>query len=79
MVNAFHYDTYKIPTLLAVLFFVMAFITASFKKSINKMDANELVVEKAKVQSSKKISFSSVIRSLVWTIYFGYMFYVLVF
>lgn len=79
LVNAFHYDTYKIPTLLAVLLFVLAFIIASFKKNINKMDENELVVEKAKVQESKKITFSNTIKSLVWTVYFGYMLYVLVF
>lgn len=79
LVTAFHYDAYKIPTLLAVLWFIFSFIIASFKKSIDKMDERELTVEKAKVQSSKKITLSVVIKSLVWAVYFGYMFYILVF
>lgn len=79
LVNAFHYDTYKVPTLLAVILFLMAFISASLKKSISKMDEDELVIEKAKVQRSKKITFSNIIKSLVWTVYFGYMLYILVF
>lgn len=79
LMNAIHYDTYKIPTLGTISFLVVALVVASFKKNINKMDEKELIIERAKVESSKRITFGSVIRGLVWTIYFGYMFYILVF
>lgn len=79
LVNAIHYDPLKIPTLVGILYLIIYTVASSYKKNINKMDENELMIERAKTEKLKRFSFSSVIKGLVWTVYFGYMLYILVF
>ncbi|KAA9007248.1 hypothetical protein F4V43_01815 [Paenibacillus spiritus] len=79
LINAIRYDVYKVPTLGAIIFLVLSFVVVSFKKNINKMNENELILRRAIVENSKRITLFSVVSGLVWTTYFGYMFYILVF
>ncbi|MNH66465.1 hypothetical protein D3C73_184960 [compost metagenome] len=79
LVNAFSYDIYKYPTVLVISFFIVNFIANSMKKDVSKMNKLELAIEKEKASRVKNVTTGSVCRGLVWSTYFGYMFYVLVF
>ncbi|MBD8836245.1 hypothetical protein IFU39_00230 [Paenibacillus sp. CFBP 13594] len=79
LVVAIGFDPIKIPTLLAILFFIFTWIQASLKKKVKDMTDSEIVIEKAKLQSRKSVTYSSVLKAIMWTTYFGYMTYILVF
>ncbi|WP_431785918.1 hypothetical protein [Paenibacillus lactis] len=79
LVNAFSYDTYKYPTVLVISFFIVNFIANSMKKDVSKMNKLELAIEKEKASRAKNVTIGSICRGLIWSAYFGYMFYVLVF
>ncbi|PYY28194.1 DUF92 domain-containing protein [Paenibacillus illinoisensis] len=79
LIVAIGYDPLKIPTLLAILFFISSIIASSLKKKVKNMSDSELAIEKAKAQSNKNVTFSSVTKAVIWGTYFGYMIYVLVF
>lgn len=79
LVNAISYDTYKFPTLGAILIIIFAIIMASTKKKVEKMNEQELIIERAKIKTTKRITVKSFMKNLIWAIYFGYMFYILIF
>lgn len=79
LIVAIEHDPYKIPTLLAILFLALAFVTSSLKKKTVNMSDSELMLEKSKALSTKNVSISSAVKSLIWLSYFSYMIYVLVF
>ncbi|MFE6075606.1 hypothetical protein ACFVQB_14135 [Paenibacillus sp. NPDC057886] len=79
LVNAFNYDLSKCPTLFIVMILALSFVVGFSKKNINKMNKEELSAAKFKILNTKKVTFKSIIRGLIWTTYYGYMTYILVF
>ncbi|ALS22118.1 hypothetical protein [Paenibacillus naphthalenovorans] len=79
LVNALDYDPYKFPTITAIAILIIGIIKTKKSKKSNDMTEEELIVYKAELVKKDKRTFMSVIRSFLWVVYFGYMFYVLVF
>lgn len=79
LINAIGYDVYKYPTIAAILLIILRFVKTKKTKKIEEMTADELIIHKAELLKPTKRTFKQFLRSLLWTVYFGYMFYVLVF
>lgn len=79
LVNAISFDIYKIPTLVAIMYFIISFIASFMKKNVSKMDEYELAKEKVKALQTKNVTYKTVIKNLIWSTYFGYMLYILIF
>jgi hypothetical protein len=79
LIAALTYDNYKFPTIVAILLIIMSFVFNKNNKQIKDMSADELTIEKAKLIKQKSVTLGSIVKGLLWTVYFGYMFYILVF
>jgi hypothetical protein len=79
LIIALQVDTLKYPTIVAIIVLIFGFIFLKSKKKYSDMNAKELEIEKAKLITYKSITLKSFVKSLLWSTYFGYMFYVLVF
>ncbi|OME55564.1 hypothetical protein BSK59_13905 [Paenibacillus odorifer] len=80
LINALSVDPYKYPTIAVILIIIFTFIFAKSKnKKYDDMSKSELEKEKAKLLINKNITIKSFLNAIVWSLYFGYMFYVLVF
>ena len=72
-------DVSKYPTIAALILCVITFIISFGKKKYEDMTQEELNIEKEKLKNYKNITIKSFINSVLWSAYYGYMFYVLVF
>lgn len=79
LINAIGYDIYKYPSILIILYLIISFITGKKKKSYKSMSDNELLEAKENLQKENKQTLKSFLKNFVWVVYFGYMFYCLVF
>ncbi|MDP9675350.1 cytochrome oxidase Cu insertion factor (SCO1/SenC/PrrC family) [Paenibacillus jamilae] len=79
LINAIGYDIYKYPSILIILYLIISFITGKKKKSYKSMSDNELLKAKENLQKENKQTLKSFLKNFVWVVYFGYMFYCLVF
>lgn len=79
LINAIEYDVYKYPTIALIILIIISIIRIKKDKSIEDMTPDELIIHKAKLLKPLKRTFIQTFRSLLWVIYYGYMFYVLVF
>lgn len=79
LINAIGYDIYKYPSILIILYLIISFITGKKKKSYKSMSDNELFEAKENMQKEHKQTPKSFLKNFVWVVYFGYMFYCLVF
>lgn len=81
VVVALNYDVYKYPTVAVIVYLIVKFILNSNKTEKNKkLSTEEQISKKEKQQQSLgKWRFSIFLGSLIWTCYYGYMFYILVF
>jgi hypothetical protein len=79
LIKALEIDTYKYPTIAVVALFILSIAASKKKKKLQDMNQDELNVYKYELSKPAKRSFLQVVRSFLWVIYFGYMFYILVF
>lgn len=77
--RAISYDTYKIPTLIAIFYWVISNVGILSKKSVKNMTLTERMIEKEKLENLKSnITFRSISSGLFNTVYYGYMLWILI-
>ncbi|GAV11478.1 hypothetical protein [Paenibacillus sp. NAIST15-1] len=78
LIQAINYDTYKYPTVTAIFLIIIGLLANKKIKKVEDMSENERIVYKAEILANKRTLWS-LVKSIFWTVYFGYMFYILVF
>jgi ABC-type transport system involved in cytochrome bd biosynthesis fused ATPase/permease subunit len=69
----------KYLTIAALMLCIITMIISFSKKKYADMSQEELNKEKEKLKNYKNVTLRSFINSVLWSAYYGYMFYVLVF